>query len=767
MKTLKDTFSAYNLTNGQKELVESLGNFLETDDQCFILKGYAGTGKTFLMKGLCDYFTTAKQQFRIAAPTGRAAKVISQKTKHKAYTIHKTIYSSQDVREYKQKNIDGSETFKFFYALKSNSDQKNAIYIIDEASMISDKYAEAEFFRFGSGYLLRDLISYVNLSDTNQNRKIILIGDDAQLPPVNMNFSPALDADYLLTKCNLPSVEMELTEVVRQKKDSGILHNATMLRESLKQKKLNKLMLKLDFNDTHDLLGDNLLSKYIETCKHKIDADTILIAYSNAQVKEYNDLIREHFFPGKKHILPGDTFIIVRNNYNYLIELLNGDFGTVIQANDEIETRSVILKNKNKEGLVSEKHILLKFRDIVFSIKDIDENVVVLNCKIFENLLNSSERDISSDEQKAIYIDFWIRNPKLDEIRTLLHAKNINFPKLVAVVQNLGINDVPSKTFRQIKDLVNDYFEVSNTKGIQDISINILKDALRADPYFNALQIKYGYAITCHKAQGGEWKNVFLNCKTSMGYFNSSYFRWLYTGLTRASEQMFTINPPSFDVAASLIPPKTVNFSLSSNTIILSTELADVPVPFVVLDDKPFLKYIYLAVYDATKDMHIEFELIKSTDFLEHYLFTSGLEKTIIKIHYKKDGIISAIEKPHEEFEWSMNLFQNLKYFIGKKISILEVIDEAKHEMHNQPNFEFAIPHLEDFFKTISEKIKPSGIRITDIKHHKYHEIYEFSRDGLTAVYKFWYGDNNRFKKTEIISSDTIDFSDEINGILM
>src|SRR5690606_15610368 len=154
--------------------------------------------------------------FRISAPTGRAAKVISQKTKHKAYTIHKSIYSSKDLKEFKVKEEDGTETYKFYYDLKNNEDPANTVYIIDESSMLSNVYSEGEFFRFGSGFLFKDLINYINFDNNDHNKKVIFIGDNAQLPPVNMNFSPALDKKYLQENCNLVSCEFELTEVVRQ-----------------------------------------------------------------------------------------------------------------------------------------------------------------------------------------------------------------------------------------------------------------------------------------------------------------------------------------------------------------------------------------------------------------------------------------------------------------------------------------------------------------------------------------------------------------------
>ena len=231
----------YKLTNDQTELVLELERFINSSSSVFLLKGYAGTGKTFMMKGLTDFFVNTNRSFKMAAPTGRAAKVISQKTKHKAYTIHKSIYSSKDLKEFKTKDESGTETFKFYYELKNNEDPLNTVYIIDESSMLSNVYSEGEFFRFGSGYLLKDLLKFINIDNNDQDKKIIFIGDNAQLPPVNMNFSPALDSNYLKENYNIYSSEFELTEVLRQNTNSGILHNATKLRQSLKSNLFNQI----------------------------------------------------------------------------------------------------------------------------------------------------------------------------------------------------------------------------------------------------------------------------------------------------------------------------------------------------------------------------------------------------------------------------------------------------------------------------------------------------------------------------------------------
>jgi len=706
--TLREFFATYTLTTGQSILVDELDIFLTDSSTCFLLKGYAGTGKTFLMKGLSDFLTFNKRSFRIAAPTGRAAKVISQKTKHKAYTIHKTIYSSKDIKEFKVKDEEGTETFKFYYDLKNNGDPSNTVYIIDESSMLSNSYSEGEFFRFGTGYLLKDLIRYINADNNDHHKKIIFIGDDAQLPPVNMNFSPALDSKYLRENCNIESKEFELTDVVRQKANSGILFNATKIRQSLKANLFNQLDIETKFEGINQTKQEDLLSKYLLACNNIIDDETIIVAHSNSSVKEYNDFVRNHFFPNQQFLTVGDKVILVSNNYNQKIELLNGDFGFVQQVAPINERRVIKLKRKNGDGKLVEIEVQLNFRNTIIAFTDEEQNKQIIECKIIENLLYSNQRDLSSDELKAIYIDF--------KIRSKLNAGTKEF-----------------------------------------------KDSLRADPYFNALQIKFGYAVTCHKAQGGEWKNTFLNCKTSMGYFNSSYFRWLYTGITRAKENLFTIDEPHFKIGSNLQPPRIENIAPRQDILVLSNEILEMEIPFDLPNETPFLRNIFLSVNDILKDANLKINSVKHTSYLEHYTFSQGNENVVFKIHFNNQNKITRIEKPTNSTELVESIYSALTQLENKAIILSE---EITTESVNANYFEFETPYLKEFYENISLKMTGNGFMINDIEHKQYHEIYVFQKNGFTATYKFHYNGQGRFGKFEIIQNRTTGLIDEINDLL-
>lgn len=704
--TLKETFSKYTLTSGQNGLLDELDKFLSDKSTCFLLKGYAGTGKTFMMKGLTDFLTETKRSFRIAAPTGRAAKVISQKTKHKAYTIHKTIYSSKDLKEFKTKNEDGTETFKFYYELKHNEDPDNTIYIIDEASMLSNVYSEGEFFRFGSGYLLKDLINYINFDNNDHNKKVIFIGDNAQLPPVNMNFSPALDGKYLQDNCNLVSSEFELTEVVRQKAESGILHNATKLRQSLKANIFNQLDIETSFNDINKTKHEELLSKYLEACNNSIDEETIIVAYSNSSVKEYNDFVRNHFFPNQNTITVKDKIILVSNNYNYpQMELLNGDFGIVKEVSTTNESRTIKLKRKNRRNETIEINVPLTFRNVTITFTDEEFKKHDIQCKIIENLLYSRHRDLSSHELKALYIDFKIRNEKLK----------------------------------------------SGTKEF--------KDAIRSDVYFNALRIKFGYAVTCHKAQGGEWANTFLNCKTSMGYFNSSYFRWLYTGITRAKENLYTLDEPHFAIGSNLQPPKIENFQPREDILTLNTEISEIELPFDFSNQTEFVKHIYLLVSECLKDENVNINDIRHTNYLEHYTISQGNETAVFKINYNSHNKITTIQKPSNSTEFVESVYSKLVKLQHKLVIVSE--PEIK-----ETEFEFEQEFLREHYELRKRQMFEKNINIIKIEHHKYQEVYTFHKNGFKAVYRFYYNGQCRFTRFDIDRNQTTGLVDEINELL-
>lgn len=681
-----DSFKGFELTQEQQELLKKLNEFLEDTNDCFIIKGYAGTGKTFLMRGITDYLNSIKRNFVLAAPTGRAAKVMSQRTSKSAYTIHKTIYSSHEIQNYEIHNKDRTETFKFFYKLKKNEDNDRTVYIIDEASLISDVYTESEFFRFGSGYLLKDLLDYTLLKCVGRNNKIIFVGDTAQLPPVNMNFSPALDEQYLHEKYKIRVFSFQLTQVVRHQKDSGILYNATFIRNSLGNDCFNQLDIKTHFDDIRPIQPNEFLNVYLQACGNQIDEDTIIIAYSNSVVKQYNDFVRNYFFPNQKNITCGDRVILLNNSLGYEIELNNGDFATVIEVSENPETFHIPLKRKNPKGEIEEVDIPLNFRQVTLRFKNSNHSVHDIDCKILENVLYSHNRDLSSDEMKALYVFFILRH-----------------------------------------------------KNLKPGSEDFIK-ALQNDKYYNALRVKFGYAVTCHKSQGSEWKKVFVDFRTSMGYLNSSYFRWIYTAITRAKETLYTLKEPHFHLASNLKPLPLENFKPVNDLIILKSEMVDMDTPFIFPTETPFLSLIFWAIFDLMKDDGINIESIKHYPWSEHYIFSKETTKATIKVDYNKKNKISGIQKITDN-ELSHFILQKLQILVDKFIILDQPINiEPK-------KFEFHEPFLKEFYDFIVLKVSNHEIFVEDIKQSQWLQKYTFKKGNLTAEIDFYYNSKKQFHK--------------------
>lgn len=752
----------YALTPDQTQAVQHLDDFLASNDSCFILRGYAGTGKTFLLNGIARFFKQTKKQVVFAAPTGRAAKVISERTNADAYTIHKTIYSSQNLTEYKTEGVEGSESFKFSFGLKENEDNIDTVYVIDEASMISNVYSEGEFFRFGSGHLLDDLLEFVKPNEAGIQRKIIFVGDNAQLPPVNMKVSPAL-SEKILGK-RLPRIKSyELTEVVRQKEASPILSNATSLRNAIRDEAFYKLKLKYDEQVMYSLQANNLAETYRQLRETNGVEGAVMIASANSTVNGYNKLAREQLFPEEPTITETDRVILVSNNYNYEIDLFNGDFATVAEVDDTVTHRSVKIKKKNKEGRVETKTISLSFRQVRLSFEQSNGSTAQVSCLICEQLLYSDERDLTSDEVKALYVDFKIRNPSLKP-------------------------------------------------GSEDF-----KKALRSDKMFNALRIKFGYAVTCHKAQGGEWPAVIVDAGAHGAKNNSNYFRWLYTAVTRSSERLHVLDAPDYDNGDALkilkIPGMPMGAAVAGVSKVdvapphptaapptfiapASTPIKTEPTPEPQLvnhmspstpspNENPTPKdagnkveaaasyqpefapgqeslvNIFQKVTSLTAPAGYEIADLAHKQYHEIYSFKLDETLTRITIDYKGDGKISKI-RANDMTDHHLDLIACLQPLIGFD----SVGPLAAPTPGTSPSFTFPEPFLEEFYETIKSKVAPGGIHITDVQHLQYHEVYTFVRGELQAVYRFYYNGKKQFGKVSPILTKTTGLVDEINTLL-
>ena len=457
-RLLKENFD-YEPTESQKDLISNLSFFISNQESkpAFLLKGYAGTGKTTIISSLVKTLDEFHLQYILLAPTGRAAKVLSNYTRRPAFTIHKKIYIQKSAKE-------GMGIFVLERNMFSNT-----FFIIDEASMITNQAQDLS--SFGTGRLLDDLIQYVY---NDKNNKLILIGDTAQLPPVNLNISPALDIK-ILQNYGLNVIESNLTDVIRQSMGSGILFNATELRNLLDNNKIHLPSIRTKrFTDIIPLTGAELVEELSKAYDQHGHNETIIVTRSNKRANKYNQGIRNQILNRETEISKGDFLMIVRNNYFWLDENQVTDF----IANGDIAEVVKIHKYEEQYGF--------RFADVTLRFPDYEN--MTIQCKIMLDTLMIETAALGQERSQELY-----------------------------------------------NHILEDYPEIKSKRKQYE--------TVREHPYFNALQVKFAYAVTCHKAQGGQWEAVFVDQGfITEDMINIEYLRWLYTAFTRATRKLYLIN---------------------------------------------------------------------------------------------------------------------------------------------------------------------------------------------------------------------------------
>ena len=463
------------LTEQQNEVFETIKTFIDSDSSVFILRGYAGTGKTTMVKVIADYIA-ARCNVTLMAPTGRAARILKQKTGYDASTIHRAIYEKACLKTKATQDIADSEFKLVFPISQSDKNEKNVV-IVDEASMVCSRKVEHELFVFGTDNLMDDLLTFVR---PNFGGKVIFVGDPAQLPPVGESVSNALNISYFQSK-GLKVIETELTEVLRQKNDSIILKNAMMIRDLLKKEKRNNLVFEEKAGDVETIPSEDFLEKYISYRRESGKNDSVVICYSNKSASRYNREIRTALYGQNESLRENDILMIIQNNYR--LNRMNGELVPVLSVGSRIQQSAPVYVQLG--GVKQRVIITLNF--IQVTVTDGDGNPMY--CMLLEDLLTSDKPTLSIEENRALYINFCMRHPNLKQ---------------------------GSEAF--VKALVEDDF-------------------------FNAIRAKYGYAVTGHKCQGGEWGKVFVDYSGRTGLDVDS-LRWAYTATTRAQKTLYVSNLP-------------------------------------------------------------------------------------------------------------------------------------------------------------------------------------------------------------------------------
>ena len=442
----------------QDELLHKISSFVlsKNNQELFLLKGYAGTGKTTIISTLVNDLWRTGHKAVLLAPTGRAAKVIGNYAKKQAFTIHKKIYFP--------KKMGGG---RIGFVLQPNK-HTNTIFIVDEASMIPDRSPDARLFENSS--LLDDLISYVY---SGTNCKLVLIGDTAQLPPVKLELSPALDKQTLSLNYSKDVKEIELNEVMRQHNESGILYNATQLRVNLMNNYFD-FVFDLDYRDVIRLTdGYDIQDAIVDSYNDNGVEDTAFIVRSNKRANQYNQQIRINILGLENEITSGDYVMVVKNNYFWL-------------------------KDSKQVGFIANGDI----------------------CEILEIFSFKELYGFNFAEVKLRMIDY----PDQVPFETVILLDTLH-------------SESPSLSYEDNNKL---YQEVAKDYADEGSKYKIML-AIKENKYFNSLQVKFSYAMTCHKSQGGQWKNVFVEQPYLPNGQDISYLRWLYTAVTRAQSKLFLI----------------------------------------------------------------------------------------------------------------------------------------------------------------------------------------------------------------------------------
>lgn len=684
-------FQHLNLSQDQKTALTKLEAFLASPVQVFMLKGYAGSGKTTILKGLVEYLNAVEKDFALMAPTGRAAKVIREKTGQEAFTIHKSIYSYEDMVE-----VEEGDSFYYYYKIRNSVDVAGKIFIVDEASMLSDAKSEGEFFRFGSSHLLSDLITYTRVAHENVNSKIIFVGDPCQLPPVGDNSSKAFEANYLREHFNLSSEETEMKEVKRQGGDSGILKAAAKIRKSISAGFFNDFNLRSNGKDILNPAYETFLDTWQDAASPKI-----IIASKNKTCLDLNLQIRERRF-GNADLPVQKSDIVIMGGNNYRKGVFNGEFAVINEVSNIVTQRTIALKGK--------KPVILYWRDVELVFPDAESNNKIVKGKMLENFLYG-DNYLKPEETQALYVDFTTRH-----------------------------------------------------KGLKPRTSEFQK-AIIQDEYFNCLLMKYGYAVTCHKAQGGEWDNVFtvwdndnmegFDCFTDKqrkaGKTNQDFYRWAYTAITRASKILYALNPPFFnsysamaflDVTVLNALNELTGNQVQSEEISLDNEMLQQLSQFNLLVEPIQIQDHFIKVRHAVRKQYIEIVGWEKIGYEIRYSFRREQDKAVFRTYvngqneFRQPFASMPNLSPNSSFNNTLaEILIHLPNVSIKRITAETIISQIEFDFELEEEF----PFTRSLFDDLVLLFKETDITIDAIDHQQYKERYTFKRNNETAVLDFEY----------------------------
>ncbi len=698
----------------------------------FLLRGYAGTGKTTLLKTI---LAELERPAVLLAPTGRAARVMTRQTGRLATTIHRGIYNFDKMRrlEKREDNTgkdDAHKSFKYHFELANNQATFGTLFVVDEASMVSDKFAEGEFFQLGSGQLLSDLLRYVQPSASN-GYKILLVGDQAQLAPVGDRESRALDEVWLGHRLGLGPVlpGVEMTEVKRQQTDSGILQNATAVRESIRTGNFARLRL-TRAADVQDVPEGEMLTTYLAAGGGpQAGAKTVIVTYSNNLARQYNEQVRAHFFPGQTNVAVNDWLIISQNNYLDPEEAIyNGEFATVLWVGEAfgISHKVYIADGKDKDKdknqppagpapKLKEIWVPLRWRWVRLRLTRPDGSTYDAERLLLESFLNSIEGSLRPEEIRALYIDAVIR---------------------------------------------------WRAKTGHDHKHHEFSAFLKQDPQFQALRVKYGYAITCHKAQGGTWQTAFVDFQGFAGQRHAEYFRWVYTAITRAARQLYLLNPPDFVPWGQMrvfdplgILPAPGGVPLWPEVLQAQTAQFD---PLEALEaqlgiaSRPVAQVQqFRRVAGQFGEMGIVVEAVSDQQHALRYTLRRGEERGEVLAYYKNDVPLSKAVAIGKAGPLNQEATARLNEPLPAGIAVVPATFAND-----------APPALAGFYEQFAEAAAQEEIMILIVQHHKNLERYLLQDATGRAVLNLDYDGKGRITGARLTQHDSEGLAQKLSSIL-
>ncbi|SFO71674.1 UvrD-like helicase C-terminal domain-containing protein [Variovorax sp. PDC80] len=669
------------LTPSQATALQRLKDFLRGDSSCFLLRGSAGTGKTTMVSALLAHLDASQRPHASLAPTGRAARILGARTGSAAGTLHRGIYRLETVEVFEDAQTRNDPGIRFLYPLRTD-DPADTVFIVDESSMVGDKAAEGDVLRFGSGRLLADLVEFARLSrpgrDPARGARIVFVGDPAQLAPVGDNRSPALSSDYLRETFGLRCESHELTEVMRQSSGSAILERATALRDAIARQDFNAFDLAEAGDGAAREIRHLPLAEALDHVAQafRSRANSVLVTGTNAMALELNRAVRARLW-GDEHAAPraGDLLMVNRNAP--MAQLMNGDLVKLLAADAEPEVRQVPIRGETQP-------VALRFRRMTMAYRNGDGAVVQVEEVVLENLLESRDRELSPLELRALLVDFRQRHPQLQ-------------PK--------------SAEFRA---------------------------TIRQDPYFNAVQVKYGYAVTCHKAQGGEWDTVVVHFPDANAGRNEAFFRWAYTAITRARGSLLLVDPPRFsrlgiDFGEAVAAPPPVTGAQ-----------AEAPDP---QDDPDWDRYSFNPGQELLFAHHLRLRAALSAagvgivrqqhaQYCQKYWLERGGARAALQYFYKGDQRVgSIVAMPGAPCDAAL---------------LSECLEAVQRALSVAPQ---AAPDafLDDFRRELERAVAADGLRILSAEPGSYRLRITFEGDGRRGQVDFHYDGKKRWTRaTEV-----------------